>query len=51
MLHNMKNRVSCALLMTGITLAPAIGLAATLPRLSDGTLSATVMISIAFLKI
>ena len=28
MLHNMKNRVSCALLMTGITLAPAIGLAA-----------------------
>ena len=53
MLHNMKNRVSCALLMTGITLAPAIGLAADAAKKagsSDGTLSATVTSLTAFFK-
>ena len=58
MLHNMKNRVSCALLMTGITLAPAIGLATDATTnatnrtagSSDGTLSGTVTSLTAFFK-
>ena len=52
MLNNMKNRVSCALLMTGITLVPALALADAAKKAgsSNDDLSGTVNSLTAFFK-